>query len=179
MATEIWNYQSRSLAELDLTDFEVETRDGVVGRVDRATREVGSSYVVIDPGAAMPLGRRLVVPAGIVDTVDLDTRRLFVDASRSELLSSPEFHAERALDATLRDRIAQHFSRGQRRRSTQRSRKRPQTRGRSASTRGRSRARSADEPTKEQLYKQAKRLGVEGRSKMNKAQLKRAVSRRK
>ena len=33
--------------------------------------------------------------------------------------------------------------------------------------------------TKEQLYNEAKRMGVEGRSKMNKAQLQRAVDRRK
>lgn len=33
--------------------------------------------------------------------------------------------------------------------------------------------------TKEQLYRQAKRLGVEGRSKMSKAQLERAVARAK
>jgi hypothetical protein len=33
--------------------------------------------------------------------------------------------------------------------------------------------------TKEQLYNEAKRMGVEGRSKMSKAQLQRAVDRRK
>jgi hypothetical protein len=33
--------------------------------------------------------------------------------------------------------------------------------------------------TKEQLYSEAKKLGVEGRSKMSKAQLQRAVDRRK
>ena len=33
--------------------------------------------------------------------------------------------------------------------------------------------------TKEQLYNEAKRLGIEGRSKMNKAQLQRAVDRKK
>lgn len=33
--------------------------------------------------------------------------------------------------------------------------------------------------TKEQLYNEARRLGIEGRSKMNKAQLQRAVDRRK
>jgi Rho termination factor, N-terminal domain len=32
--------------------------------------------------------------------------------------------------------------------------------------------------TKEQLYRQAKRLGIKGRSKMNKGQLKAAVNRR-
>jgi hypothetical protein len=34
------------------------------------------------------------------------------------------------------------------------------------------------EPTKEQLYRQAKRLGIKGRSKMNKRQLKSAVTHR-
>jgi hypothetical protein len=33
--------------------------------------------------------------------------------------------------------------------------------------------------TKEQLYNEAKRLGIDGRSKMNKAQLQRAVDRKK
>jgi hypothetical protein len=33
--------------------------------------------------------------------------------------------------------------------------------------------------TKEQLYNEAKRMGIDGRSKMNKAQLQRAVDRRK
>jgi len=33
--------------------------------------------------------------------------------------------------------------------------------------------------TKEQLYNEARRMGIEGRSSMNKAQLQRAVDRRK
>ena len=35
------------------------------------------------------------------------------------------------------------------------------------------------ERTKEQLYREAKRLGIRGRSKMNKGQLKAAVERRR
>jgi hypothetical protein len=35
------------------------------------------------------------------------------------------------------------------------------------------------ERTKEQLYRQAKQLGIKGRSKMNKGQLKAAVERRR
>ena len=47
----------------------------------------------------------------------------------------------------------------------------------SSSRRGSSSSNGAQ--TKEQLYNQAKRLGIEGRSKMNKQQLQRAVARRK
>jgi hypothetical protein len=35
------------------------------------------------------------------------------------------------------------------------------------------------ERTKEQLYREAKRMGIKGRSKMNKGQLKAAVNRRR
>jgi hypothetical protein len=191
MATEIWTYQDRELAAVDTTGFAVETRDGVIGRVDRATKDLAGSYLVVDPGASMPLGRRLLVPAGIVDTVDVNDRRVFVEASRNELLSAPEFDPQRALDASLRDQLAVHYSRGRARSpegttaagtrrgraSTSAPRRQSQTRGRATATRRRSRP--SGEPTKEQLYQQAKRLGIEGRSKMNKAQLKRAVERRK
>jgi Rho termination factor, N-terminal domain len=36
-----------------------------------------------------------------------------------------------------------------------------------------------NERTKEQLYRQAKQLGIKGRSKMNKGQLKAAIERRR
>jgi len=58
-----------------------------------------------------------------------------------------------------------------------RSRSRSSTRGRSASSRGGKR--SGHGPggrTREQLYNDARKLGIEGRSKMTKSQLQRAVA---
>ena len=43
----------------------------------------------------------------------------------------------------------------------------------------RSSTRRSEGPTRDELYEEAKRLGIEGRSKMNKAQLQRAVDRQK
>jgi hypothetical protein len=58
-----------------------------------------------------------------------------------------------------------------------RSRSRSSTRGRSASSRGGSRSgKGPGGRTREQLYNDAKKLGIEGRSKMNKSQLQRAVA---
>jgi hypothetical protein len=62
-----------------------------------------------------------------------------------------------------------------------RERSRSSLRGRSPSARGGQRS-GTNRPkgqTKEQLYNQAKRLNVKGRSKMNKRQLQAAVNRRK
>ena len=50
---------------------------------------------------------------------------------------------------------------------------------RSSSSRGGGSSSRSGGRTKEQLYNEAKRLGIEGRSSMNKEQLQRAVSRRK
>jgi hypothetical protein len=69
--------------------------------------------------------------------------------------------------------------------STARSRSSSSGRSRSSSSRSTSRSRSTSSgrsnggKTKEQLYREAKRLKIEGRSRMNKQQLQRAVSRRK
>jgi hypothetical protein len=54
---------------------------------------------------------------------------------------------------------------------------RSSTRGSSSSTRGG--RHSHDEPTKQDLYEQAKRVGIEGRSSMTKEQLKRALGRKR
>ena len=54
---------------------------------------------------------------------------------------------------------------------------RSSTRGRSASSRGgKQSGKGPSGRTREQLYNDAKKLGVEGRSKMSKAQLQRAVA---
>jgi hypothetical protein len=50
-------------------------------------------------------------------------------------------------------------------------------RGLSSSQRGG--RRSHDEPTRQDLYEQARRVGIEGRSKMTKDQLKRALGRKR
>ena len=57
-----------------------------------------------------------------------------------------------------------------------RTRSRSSMKGASPSRRGGQR--SGDSPTRDELYEQAKRLGIEGRSKMNKQQLARAVGRK-
>jgi hypothetical protein len=51
------------------------------------------------------------------------------------------------------------------------------TSGSSSSSRGG--RHSHDDPTKQDLYEEAKRVGIEGRSNMNKAQLKRALGRKR
>ena len=73
--------------------------------------------------------------------------------------------------ATRSKGAAKRSSSGARRTAKRQTTKTSSSSSRSSSTRGRANR------TKEQLYNQAKRLGIEGRSSMNKAQLERAIQR--
>ena len=114
---------------------------------------------------------------------------VFLSYSAAEIGSAPELDGEE-VSQELERRLASHYglqyseSRSPtglaegRAGRTGRQGSRRQTERTSAQGRGTSRApRRSEGPTRDELYEQAKRLGIEGRSKMNKAQLARAVSR--
>jgi hypothetical protein len=77
---------------------------------------------------------------------------------------------KRAKEIAARTVNKQRAQKGETKSSSSRGRSGSSSRSRSGSSNG--------GKTREQLYQQAKRLGIEGRSKMNKQQLQRAVSRR-
>src|SRR2546421_3136130 len=192
--TEVWNFQDEALARIDLRGFEVRGRDGAIGEVVQAIEGAGGGYIVVDPGVAMPLGRQLLVPAGLVEKVDIDDGRVSVRAEREQIKNAPEYMPGRPLDEPTRSVFGDYFRSlvgevtgrvGQRapakptRNPRRASPAKGSTRATRTSARARGRSRMADEPTKDELYQQAKKLDIEGRSKMNKPELARAVTRRR
>lgn len=85
----IWTFrQDVSYAGADLTDFEVEARDGKIGKIDEATAEAGSSYIVVDTGPWI-LGKKVMLPAGVIRGVDRDKKLVHVDRTKDEIKSAP------------------------------------------------------------------------------------------
>jgi hypothetical protein len=82
-----------------------------------------------------------------------------------------------ASESRAEEKAARTVNRERARAGETRTASRSSTRGSSSSARGG--RRSGDEPTKDELYAQARRVGIEGRSKMTKAQLKRALGRKR
>jgi hypothetical protein len=191
VTTEVWNFRDEALARIDLHGFDVQARDGAIGRVVQAIEGAAGGYLIVDPGVAMPFGRQLLVPAGLVDKVDVDDKRVFVRADRREITSAPEYDPDRPLDDRSRNAFSDYFrslfesmtgrsSQATRARPAQRSgQARSSQRRRTGSSSRRRRSTATDEPTKEQLYEQAKKFDIEGRSKMSKPELSRAVNRRR
>jgi hypothetical protein len=191
--SEVWTLPDEALARIDISGFKVVARDGTIGRVAQAFETSGGGHFVVEPGVAMPLGRQLIVPAGLVERVEIDDQRVFVRAGKEQIKNAPEFDETRPLDDQSRSALGDYFHglmedltgrasepKRQRNAPTRGSSKRtPTSRARRSSARRQSSARGSDSPTKEELYDQARRLDIKGRSKMNKAALARAVGRRR
>jgi Protein of unknown function (DUF2795) len=170
----LWTFHDQTLAAIELGGFRVKARDGEIGTVVRTTGGSAGGYLVVDPGVAMPLGRQLLVPAGLVDAVAVEERQVSLRADRDQIKNAPEHDSSRQLDRASRSSFVTYYS-GLAQPETGRS----APSGAVAGSRLRpSRAtgpNAAAEPTKADLYARAKQLGIEGRSKMSKAELADAV----
>jgi hypothetical protein len=95
---------------LDLTGFSVEATDGGIGKVDEATYETSGSYIVVDTGPWI-FGKKVLLPAGVVERVDLDTETIFVNKTKDEIKDSPEFDEATYRDDTYRTQVGDYYSR--------------------------------------------------------------------
>jgi hypothetical protein len=112
MATaDIWVYRETSWTQRDLSGFSVEAIDGSIGKIDEATSDVGSSFIVVDTGPWI-FGKKVMLPAGIVRDVDLDTETVFVNRTKDEIKAAPEFDADRYRDDTYRSTLGGYYGPG-------------------------------------------------------------------
>ena len=113
MHTDVWTYRDTSslganIASIDITGFEVEALDGGIGKVDEATYEVGSSYLVIDTGPWI-FGKKVMLPAGVIQSVDADTETVFVALTKDEIKDSPEYDESRRDDTAFREDLGSYY----------------------------------------------------------------------
>ena len=90
MDTKIWSYSPDYASQpMDLKGFKVEATDGDIGRVDEATYDVGASFIVVDTGPWI-FGRKVVLPAGAIEGLDLDSEKVVVRLTKDQIKGSPE-----------------------------------------------------------------------------------------
>ena len=96
-STEIWAYRDPTFTTSDFTGYSVEALDGGIGKIDEATSEVGASYLVVDTGPWI-FGKKVLLPAGVIDRIDVDERKIYVQRTKDEIKNAPEFDEERFRD---------------------------------------------------------------------------------
>ena len=70
--------------------YDVEATDGSIGKIDEATNESSSSYVVVDTGFWI-FGKKRLIPAGVINTVDHDAEKVYVTMTKEQIKSAPDY----------------------------------------------------------------------------------------
>ena len=90
LSPELWTYGEHVRTGGDLSGYHVEATDGGIGKVDDATYDDGSSFLVVDTGPWI-FGKKVMLPAGIVESVDHDEQNVFVTRTKEEIKDAPEY----------------------------------------------------------------------------------------
>jgi hypothetical protein len=106
---ELWTFTPGiDLSSVDLTGYKVEATDGGIGKVDEATYEAGGSFIVVDTGPWI-FGKKVMLPAGMIREVDLDTETIFAGLTKDEIKDAPEFDEQTYRDQTYRNQLGQYY----------------------------------------------------------------------
>lgn len=111
MSSNIWGYQPTTghSAGANLTGFKVEATDGSIGKVDKHSDEVGSSYLVVDTGVWI-FGKHVLLPAGTVSRIDTDDKKVFVDRTKDQIKNAPEFDKDKHTgDAGYHEQVGGYY----------------------------------------------------------------------
>ena len=106
--TDIWTYPQNLQGEWEaLVGCDVEARDGSIGKVDGATHETGNAHIVVDTGPWI-FGRKVVIPAGAVERIDVDDKTIFVALTKGQIKESPEYDPDQ-FDEGYRTRLGTYY----------------------------------------------------------------------
>jgi hypothetical protein len=105
---DVWTYRDRNWGNTDLSGYDVEAVDGGIGSIDEATAEIGSSYIVVDTGPWI-FGKKVMLPAGVIDRIDPSDKKVYVDRTKDEIKSAPEFDEDRLADEEYRGELSGYY----------------------------------------------------------------------
>jgi hypothetical protein len=115
MSTDVWSYRERTLGGAtdgtDVVGYGVEALDGSIGKIDEATYDAGSAYVIVDTGPWI-FGKKVMLPAGVIRQVDHDDEKVFVNRTKDQIKDAPEFDENLYRDDTYRGSLGSYYGQG-------------------------------------------------------------------
>ena len=110
-----WKYRDPSLAtsltQQDITGYDVEAIDGSIGKIDDETLETDTGHIVVDTGPWI-FGKKVMLPVGVIKTVDHVNERVFVNRTKDEIKNAPEFDDSMRLDEKYRTELGTYYGPG-------------------------------------------------------------------
>ena len=94
--SELWRYKTEVLDDgQSIIGFDVEARDGHIGKVDESTTEIDRASIVVDTGFWI-FGKKRQIPAGLVDQINFEDRKVFIRMTKDGLRAAPEYLDDRS-----------------------------------------------------------------------------------
>ena len=112
--SQIWTYRDTIVGKTDGSDvigFGVEALDGSIGKIDKATNDAGSAYVVVDTGPWI-FGKKVMLPAGIISDVNREDEKVFVNRTKDQIKNAPEFDDTQVPDESYRSSLGTYYGEG-------------------------------------------------------------------
>ena len=102
------NVYDPATSSTNLKGFDVEATDGEIGKIDDATNETSSSTLVVDTGFWI-FGKKRMIPAGVVRRVDVNDKRVYVNMTKDQIKSAPDYDADRYGDDAYRRNVGDYY----------------------------------------------------------------------
>jgi hypothetical protein len=93
----------------DLVGYPVEATDGHIGKVDEANDETDNAWLVVDTGPWI-FGRKVLLPAAVVQHVDHDEQKVYVDRTKDQVKNSPEYDPDTIRTPEYRQRVGDYYT---------------------------------------------------------------------
>lgn len=112
--TDVFTYRDPALLganirSTDVTGYGVEALDGSIGKIDEATYDTGSSYLIVDTGPWI-FGKKVMLPAGVVLRVDTTDEKVHVNRMKDEIKDAPELDDFK--DEAYREKLGSYYGPG-------------------------------------------------------------------
>jgi hypothetical protein len=113
--TDLWIYDQTALGvgvdEANVVGYEVEALDGSIGKIDEATYDAGSAYMVVDTGPWI-FGKKVMLPAGTIQRADHENEKIFVNRTKDQIKNAPDFEEGIGYDSSCRGRLGSYYGQG-------------------------------------------------------------------
>ena len=88
--SDLWAFKPQAREAPRLVGFDVEALDGSIGVIERTTSGPGSAHLIVDTGF-WNLGKKRMIPAGMIDSIDLERRKVVINMTKDQITEAPAF----------------------------------------------------------------------------------------
>jgi hypothetical protein len=111
---DIWGYRHDSWSNATISGYDVIALDGAIGTVDAATADFDTDFdaccIVLHTGAWV-LGKRVLLPVGVVESVDDQERVVRVELTKDQIKQAPELDETASDDDATRSLLGEYYGR--------------------------------------------------------------------